>query len=322
MEFSTGWKIPAAFFFSASRIVENQKGADGYAANCTVDPRGRHHVRDPGGDCRIVGNVQPEHQGKDCGPRPARHCPMGHQERNPADVSPHFLRAGVVEERRTPAQRTGHCGGLSDRPPSALQPVPGDTESCGVPDAQAFWQPSPQAQHHHCPGRHRGCPRHHDRRGWRGQDCLLVVPLFGVRHGQRNVLSLHGHQRRRGKKLRAYRSGVLRLPGGGHRPAEPNSLGRVQPPAPGEQVHGHLQGPPGHFALQGQGRAICKNHLQDYHHRRDGRAELRTESVFLRCRRGPTHSHHSSSGGILSPTGAAHRVGVQDHPGADGSQSG
>ena len=158
MEFSTGWKIPATFFFFCIKDCRKLEGVKFHGTDCSTDHCRGSHVWDPGGDRRIVGNVQPEHQGKDCGPRPARHCPMGHQERNPADVSPHSLRATAVEERRTPAQRTGHCGGLSDRPSSALQPVPGDTESCGVPDAQASWQPSPQAQHHHCPGRHRGMP--------------------------------------------------------------------------------------------------------------------------------------------------------------------
>ena len=92
--------------------------------------------------------------------------------------------------------------------------------------------------------------------------------------------------------------------------------------APGEQVHGRLPGPPGHIALQGQGGALRQDHLQDHHYRRDGRAELRAKPVLLRRRRGPAHVHHPAGGGVLSPDPAAHRVRVQDHPGADGSQSG
>ena len=144
------------------------EGVKFHGTDCSTDHCRGSHVRNPGSDCWIVGNVQPEHQGKDRGSRPARHCPVGHQERDPSDVPPHSLRAAAVAKRRTPAQRTGHRGGMSDKSPPALQLLPGGAESGGVPDAQASWQPTPQAQHYHCPGGHWGHPRHHDRCCWRG----------------------------------------------------------------------------------------------------------------------------------------------------------
>ena len=71
--------------------------------------------------------------------------------------------------------------------------------------------------------------------------------------------------------------------------------------APSHRLRGPVPGAPGPAGIQGPVRKICQDHLQDHHHRRDGRAELRAESVLLRRCRGPAHGHHPAGGGVLSP---------------------